>query len=213
MQLTIQQAARRLGKSERQVRYMLQQGKLAAEKQGGVWMIDSATLPASGGQQRSAERKQQRLRAAVDEAVLRARSVVRVTGVRGEPFYVPADEARLAVASKSRRIDARIRQINKVVPISRGDPDRHYGSGGTLTGKQYMLSLTFNAPAAAFDDSRQFLFQGKGVDELFFPMHMNFRFFGMEPLKTFACFDVLKNPRVEEDFARYRQHLQREFAF
>ncbi len=60
-------------------------------------------------------------RAAVDQAVLKDRSIVRVTGVRGEAFYVPADEAVLAVAAKGRRIDARIRQINKVVPISRGE--------------------------------------------------------------------------------------------
>lgn len=66
-------------------------------------------------------RSAQCTRAAVDEAILKDRSVVRVTGVRGEPFYVPADEAVLAVAAKGRRIDARIRQINKVVPISRGE--------------------------------------------------------------------------------------------
>ena len=49
-----------------------------------------------------------------------------------------------------------------------------------------MLSLTFNAPSAAFDDEGQYLFRGKGVDDLLFPMHMNFRFFGMEPLESFA---------------------------
>ena len=54
---------------------------------------------------------------------------------------------------------------------------RNYGTGGTLTGKRYMLSLTFNAPAEAFNDAEEYLFQGKGVDDLLFPMHMNFRFF------------------------------------
>ena len=90
---------------------------------------------------------------------------------------------------------------------SRDDENLHYGSGGTLTGKHYMLSLTFNAPGEAFDDDGQYLFGGKGMDDLFFPMHMNFRFFGMEPLPTFACLDVMKNPQIESDFRRYREHL------
>ncbi|GFR68400.1 modulator of drug activity B [Elysia marginata] len=90
---------------------------------------------------------------------------------------------------------------------SRDDAARQYGSGGTLQGKRYMLSLTFNAPQAAFDDPDQYLFQGKGVDDLFFPMHMNFRFFGMEPIDTFVCYDVMKNPSIEQDFWRFQQHL------
>ncbi len=90
-------------------------------------------------------------------------------------------------------------------------PKANYGEGGTLKGKKYMLSLTFNAPKEAFNDSAEYLFQGKSVDDLFFPMHMNFRFFGMEPLETFACFDVMKNPDVETDFARFSKHLDTQF--
>ncbi len=94
---------------------------------------------------------------------------------------------------------------------TRSDPSKQYGSGGTLTGKKYMISLTFNAPLEAFDDEDQYLFQGKSVDDLFFPMHMNFRFFGMEPLETFACYDVLKSPDVENDFRRFDEHIARYF--
>ena len=94
---------------------------------------------------------------------------------------------------------------------SRKDPAKQYGSGGTLQGKKYMFSLTFNAPKEAFGDRDQFLFAGKSVDDLFFPMHMNFRFFGMEALETFACFDVLKNPNIEQDFGRFEKHLNRIF--
>ncbi len=90
-------------------------------------------------------------------------------------------------------------------------PRSNYGAGGTLTGKRYLLSLTFNAPAEAFDDAGEYLFQGKSVDDLFFPMHMNFRFFGMTPIDTFACFDVVKNPDIENDFRRYEAHLQLHF--
>ena len=94
---------------------------------------------------------------------------------------------------------------------SRKDPAKQYGSGGTLQGKKYMFSLTFNAPKEAFGDRDQFLFAGKSVDDLFFPMHMNFRFFGMEALETFTCFDVLKNPNIEQDFGRFEEHLNRIF--
>ena len=93
-----------------------------------------------------------------------------------------------------------------------GDPSRQYGSGGALAGKKYLLSLTFNAPKEAFDDAGQYLFQGKSGDDLFFPMHMNFRFFGMEPMETLACHDVMKNPDIENDFARFEAHLNKHFA-
>ncbi|EEA91857.1 NAD(P)H-dependent oxidoreductase [Pseudovibrio sp. JE062] len=90
-------------------------------------------------------------------------------------------------------------------------PKKNYGNGGTLTGKTYMLSLTFNAPSEAFDDPSEYLFQGKSVDDLFFPQHMNFRFFGMTGLPTFACYDVLKNPEIEQDFERLSTHLNAVF--
>lgn len=92
------------------------------------------------------------------------------------------------------------------------EPKKNYGAGGTLMGKKYMLSLTFNAPEEAFNDENEYLFQGKSVDDLFFPMHMNFRFFAMEALPTFVCYDVMKNPQVESDFDRFTQHLNTHFA-
>ena len=86
-------------------------------------------------------------------------------------------------------------------------PKENYGAGGTLTGKKYMLSLTFNAPEESFNDENEYLFQGKSVDDLWFPMHMNFRFFGMEALPTFACYDVMKSADTKKDFERFEKHL------
>jgi modulator of drug activity B len=88
-------------------------------------------------------------------------------------------------------------------------PKKNYGSGGTLKGKKYMLSLTFNAPKEAFNDSSEYLFQGKSVDDLWYAQHMNFRFFAMEPLETFVCYDVMKNPEIENDFKRLKEHLDK----
>ena len=94
---------------------------------------------------------------------------------------------------------------------SRQDPSQQYGTGGTLTDAKYMLSLTLNAPQAAFDDPNQRFFEGKGLDDLFWPMHLNFKFFGMQPMATFACFDVMKNPDIENDFIRFEAHLNQHF--
>ncbi len=94
---------------------------------------------------------------------------------------------------------------------TRKDTTRQYGSGGTLAGKEYMLSITYNAPRTAFDDPAQEFFAGRGVDDLFWPMHLNYKFFGMTPLETFACYDVLKNPDVENDFSRFEAHLAKLF--
>ena len=94
---------------------------------------------------------------------------------------------------------------------TRSDASQQYGSGGALAGKKYMISLTFNAPRGAFDDPEQFFFEGRSVDDLFWPTHLNFRFFGMEGLETFACYDVMKNPDIEGDFKRFRSHLERLF--
>ncbi len=94
---------------------------------------------------------------------------------------------------------------------SRQSPKANYGAGGKLTQTKYMLSLTFNAPVEAFDDEKEYLFAGKSVDDLLMPQHMNFKFFGMQALPTFACHDVMKNPEIENDFQRFDAHLNQHF--
>ena len=91
-------------------------------------------------------------------------------------------------------------------------PKNNYGGGGLMQDTQYMLSLTFNAPEESFNDENEFLFAGKSVDDLYFPQHMNFKFFGMKPIPTFACFDVMKNPNIESDFKRLQKHLEENFG-
>lgn len=94
---------------------------------------------------------------------------------------------------------------------SSASPKENYGAGGNLTDTKYMMSLTFNAPKESFDDANEYLFAGKSVDDLLFPQHMNFKFFGMQPLPTFACYDVMKNAEVEKDFVRFEAHLNKYF--
>lgn len=91
-------------------------------------------------------------------------------------------------------------------------PKANYGMGGTLAGTRYMISATFNAPSEAFDDIEEPFFEGMSVDDLLRPVHLNSKFFGMEPLPTFSAHDVMKNPEVETDLLRFDAHLDAQFA-
>ena len=93
---------------------------------------------------------------------------------------------------------------------TRSDASQKYGSGGLIQGKQYLLSLTWNAPQQAFDDPSDF-FEGKGVDAVYLPFHKANQFLGMTALPTFLSTDVMKQPNIERDVARYQQHLAEVF--
>lgn len=99
--------------------------------------------------------------------------------------------------------------------LSNGDgrtsqaPKKNYGLGGKLKGK-YMISVTANAPKEAFNDPNEMFFEGMSEDELLKPMHLNFKWFGLKPLKTFFAYDVMKNPDVVNDFIRFENHIQEE---
>ena len=99
--------------------------------------------------------------------------------------------------------------------LSNGDgrsseaPKKNYGLGGLLQGK-YMISVTANAPKEAFNNPEEKFFDGLSEDDLLRPMHLNFKWFGLEPLKSFFAYDVMKNPEVERDFIRFENHLKKE---
>lgn len=88
-------------------------------------------------------------------------------------------------------------------------PKKNYGLGGLLKGK-YMISVTANAPKEAFNDPNEKFFNGLSEDDLLRPMHLNFKWFGLEPLKTFFAYDVMKNPKVDNDFVRFEKHIKEE---
>ncbi|MBV6654567.1 MAG: NAD(P)H-dependent oxidoreductase [Mameliella sp.] len=85
-------------------------------------------------------------------------------------------------------------------------PKQNYGLGGKLKG-QYMMSVTANAPKEAFNNPEERFFAGISEDELLRPMHLNFKWFGFEPLPTFMAYDVMKNPEIANDFERFDTHL------
>ncbi|AIQ61809.1 flavodoxin [Paenibacillus stellifer] len=82
-----------------------------------------------------------------------------------------------------------------------------YGRGGLLTGTKYMFSTTWNAPAQAFGDPGQF-FKGDGLEEAIRHLHRVQEYVGMKPLRSYACYDVIKNPRIEDYVAGLRRHLK-----
>ena len=74
---------------------------------------------------------------------------------------------------------------------SRSDASKLYGSGGLMQDKKYMLSLTYNCPASAFDNKNS-LFDGLSLDEAHVATHKTFQFCGLEPLETYAVHDIFK---------------------
>ncbi len=92
---------------------------------------------------------------------------------------------------------------------SKEEPKKNYGLAGLLKGK-YMISVTANAPKEAFNNPEEKFFDGKSEDDLLLPMHLNFKWFGLEPLKTFFAYDVMKNPDIENDFIRFDKHIKEE---
>ncbi len=69
MLLTLEQAAEMLGKTRRQVGYLIKTGKLKATKVGGRWRIESADLPASPRREAARQRKQAQLVAVVEDTL------------------------------------------------------------------------------------------------------------------------------------------------
>ena len=90
---------------------------------------------------------------------------------------------------------------------TRNDANKQYGTGGLMQGKKYMLSLTWNAPEAAFNDQNQYLFQGNSVDDVFVFNTANYRFCGVDILPSFSLHDVLKHGVTNHDIERLNSHL------
>jgi len=81
-----------------------------------------------------------------------------------------------------------------------------YGTGGLLTEKEYMFSTTWNAPENSFGDKTKF-FEGESLESTLSHLHRVQKFLGMSPLKSFACYDVVKNPDIEQYLLNLKDHL------
>ncbi len=90
---------------------------------------------------------------------------------------------------------------------TRSDFSKQYGTGGLSQGKKFMLSTTWNAPKEAFDDKDQILLRGKSVEDTLINISTVYKFCGYEILKGISSFDVMKNPKVENDIKALKEKL------
>ncbi len=84
----------------------------------------------------------------------------------------------------------------------------YYGDGGLFKGKKYMFSLTLNTPEEEFDANNKF-FGGKTLDDVIVHLHKTHQYCGMEPIETFASYDVVKNPNVLEYLEKLNKHVNK----
>lgn len=69
MQLSLQEAVQILGKTRRQVLYMIEQGRLPAKKVGGRWVVEGADLHVDETMQQRSSQKQARFKAVIEDAL------------------------------------------------------------------------------------------------------------------------------------------------
>ncbi|HKO75876.1 MAG TPA: NAD(P)H-dependent oxidoreductase [Flavobacterium sp.] len=91
---------------------------------------------------------------------------------------------------------------------TREDLSRQYGTGGYLQNKKFMVSATWNAPKASFDDLDQVLFQGRSTADFFIPITSNYRFCGVDIVPDYNCFDIFKDGDIVGDLENYSNHLE-----
>ena len=70
MDLSLTDAATLLGRSPRQLRYLIQQGKLVARKSGGRWVVASSNLPMTGAQRQAVAARASELRVATETSLV-----------------------------------------------------------------------------------------------------------------------------------------------
>lgn len=95
---------------------------------------------------------------------------------------------------------------------SSANPAINYGTGGTLQGKKYMVTSSWNAPHTAFTLPGEF-FEETSVDQgPLFGFHRMNAFAALEKIEGFHFYDVEKNAHIERDMTAYTKHLQKVFA-
>lgn len=90
---------------------------------------------------------------------------------------------------------------------TREDVTRQYGTGGKMQGKKFMVSATWNAPKASFNDPNQILFEGRGTADIFIQITSNYKFCGVDILPDYNCYDIFKDGDIVKDLEDYPKHL------
>ncbi|MDX1808571.1 MAG: NAD(P)H-dependent oxidoreductase [Sulfurospirillaceae bacterium] len=95
---------------------------------------------------------------------------------------------------------------------SREDASKTYGSGGLMSEKKYMLSLTYNCPTSEFNNKDGF-FEGLSVDEANVAAHKLFQFCGAKKLDTYSIHDIFKGDLdLDSELVKLEQILNKNFS-
>lgn len=92
---------------------------------------------------------------------------------------------------------------------TRENPNAQYGTGGKMQGKKFMVSSTWNAPEVSFNNSDQYLYQGRSTTDALIHITSNYRFCGVEILPDYNCYDVYKGGEVAASLENYSTHLEK----
>jgi len=95
---------------------------------------------------------------------------------------------------------------------TREDATKQYGTGGKLLGKKFIVSATWNAPRASFDDPSQTLFEGRSTADVLIQTTSNYRFCGVEVVADYNCFNIFKDGDIVGDLENYPKYLQEVFG-
>ena len=90
------------------------------------------------------------------------------------------------------------------------NPDLNYGKGGSMQGKKYMLTTTWNAPETAFTLEGEFFNQTSVDNGVMFGFHRMNAFTGMEKIEGSHFHDLEKNAtpeRISNYQSLYLEHL------
>lgn len=91
------------------------------------------------------------------------------------------------------------------------NPAINYGTGGTMHGRKYMLTTSWNAPKEAFTLPGEFFNERSVDDGPLFGFHRMNAFTGMEQLPSMHFHDIEKNSDVPRDLQLYSEHLTNVF--
>ncbi|PKK36704.1 hypothetical protein BWI96_10000 [Siphonobacter sp. SORGH_AS_0500] len=91
------------------------------------------------------------------------------------------------------------------------NPNINYGTGGTMQGRKYLVTTTWNAPETAFTLPGEFFNQTSVDDGVLFGFHRMNAFLSLERMEGIHFHDLEKNvtqERVDSYQERYHNHLK-----
>jgi len=94
---------------------------------------------------------------------------------------------------------------------TREDATKQYGTGGKMQDKKFMVSATWNAPKASFDDPNQVLFEGRSTADALIQITSNYRFCGVDIVSDYNYFDIFKDGDILGTLENYPAHLAKVF--